>query len=114
MTLIAPRGQAATPVEPTREVERYPMADRVVHWVVGVSFVYLLLSGMALAYPRMAWLANLLGGGPTMRAAHPWFGGVFSVGLLAMVFKWARGMRFERGDGEWLHRIRAYTRTGHN
>jgi formate dehydrogenase subunit gamma len=79
-----------------------------------VTFVYLLLSGMALAYPRMAWLANLLGGGQTMRAAHPWFGLVFSAGLLAMVVKWARAMRFEAGDREWTRRLRAYTRTGHN
>jgi formate dehydrogenase subunit gamma len=110
VTLTQPRGTVATTSE---EVERYSLFERIVHWVVGVTFVYLLLSGMALAYPRMAWLANGLGGGQTMRAAHPWVGVVFTAGLLVMVFMWAGAMRFEKDDQEWLRRLKQYTRTGH-
>jgi formate dehydrogenase subunit gamma len=110
MTLTEPR---VTVARTSKEVVRYSLFERIVHWVVGVTFVYLLLSGMALAYPRMAWLANGLGGGQTMRAAHPWVGVVFSAGLLVMVFMWAGAMRFERGDREWLRRLKEYTRTGH-
>jgi formate dehydrogenase subunit gamma len=110
MTLTEPR---VAVVRTSKEVVRYSLFERIVHWVVGVTFVYLLLSGMALAYPRMAWLANGLGGGQTMRAAHPWVGVVFSAGLLVMVFMWAGAMRFERGDREWLRRLKEYTRTGH-
>jgi formate dehydrogenase subunit gamma len=100
-------------VRTSKEVVRYSLFERLVHWVVGVTFVYLLLSGMALAYPRMAWLANGLGGGQTMRAAHPWVGVVFTAGLLVMVCMWAGAMRFEKSDREWVRRLKAYTRTGH-
>ena len=110
MTLTEPR---VTVVRTSKEVVRYSLFERIVHWVVGVTFVYLLLSGMALAYPRMAWLANGLGGGQTMRAAHPWVGVVFSAGLLVMVFMWAGAMRFEKSDREWVRRMREYTHTGH-
>jgi formate dehydrogenase subunit gamma len=110
VTLTEPR---VTVVRTSKEVVRYSLFERIVHWVVGVTFVYLLLSGMALAYPRMAWLANGLGGGQTMRAAHPWVGVVFSAGLLVMVFMWAGAMRFEKSDREWVRRLREYTHTGH-
>lgn len=110
MTVTEPR---VTVVRTSKEVVRYSLFERIVHWVVGVTFVYLLLSGMALAYPRMAWLANALGGGQTMRAAHPWVGVVFSAGLLFMVFMWARAMRFDRSDREWARRLKEYTHTGH-
>ena len=110
MTITEPR---VVVVKTSKEVVRYSLFERIVHWVVGVTFLYLLLSGMALAYPRMAWLANGLGGGQTMRAAHPWVGVVFTLGLLVMVVMWAGAMRFERGDREWLRRLKEYTHTGH-
>jgi len=96
-----------------QEITRYKLFERVVHWEVAVTFVALMLSGMALAYPRVAWLSGLFGGGQTMRAAHPWIGVAFTVGVLAMLVLWARHMRFERGDREWVRRLPRYTRDGH-
>lgn len=110
MTITEPR---VTVVKTSKDVERYSLFERIVHWVVGLTFLYLLLSGMALAYPRMAWLANGLGGGQTMRAAHPWVGVVFTAGLVVMLVMWARPMLFERGDRDWVRRLGEYTRTGH-
>ena len=112
MTLTIPPARTA-PAPETHEVVRYSLLDRVIHWVVGVTFVYLLLSGLALAYPRLAWIMTWLGGGQTVRALHPVVGVVFSLGLLLMVFAWARDMRFGPGDREWLRRMRSYARTGH-
>jgi formate dehydrogenase subunit gamma len=97
----------------TADIPRYSLFERVLHWVVGLTFVALLLSGLALAYPRLAWLAILFGGGQTMRAVHPWIGVVFTVGLVVMVVVWARGMRFDRTDREWFRRLRVYAREGH-
>jgi formate dehydrogenase subunit gamma len=80
---------------------------------VTLAFVYLLLSGFALAYPRLAWLATWLGGGQTIRAVHPWIGVVFSVGIVLMLVTWVRDMRFERSDRTWARRLGQYTREGH-
>src|ERR671910_909454 len=52
-------------------VPRYNLFERVLHWAVAITFIALVLSGMALAYPRLAWLSGLFGGGQTNRAAHP-------------------------------------------
>jgi formate dehydrogenase subunit gamma len=100
-------------VETERVVRRYGLFERIVHWEVAITFVALMLSGMALAYPRMAWLAQFFGGGQTMRAAHPWIGVAFSAGVLAMVVLWARDMVLRKEDREWTRRLRAYLREGH-
>lgn len=92
---------------------RYNLFERVIHWVVGLTFVALLLSGLALAYPRLYWLSALFGGGQTMRAAHPWIGVVFTAGLVVMLVIWARGMLLDRTDRAWFRRIGRYARTGH-
>jgi formate dehydrogenase subunit gamma len=111
MTATAPPRSVLVP-DP-HEITRYVLFERVVHWEVALTFIALMLSGLALAYPRLAWLSGLFGGGQTMRAAHPWIGLGFSIGVLAMLFLWARDMRFRRGDGEWVRRLGRYTREGH-
>jgi formate dehydrogenase subunit gamma len=96
------------------ELVRYNMFERILHWVVGFTFVALLLSGLALAFPRLYWLSALFGGGQTMRAAHPWFGVVFTAGMVLMLLVWGRGMLLDRTDRQWFRRIREYVRDGHS
>jgi formate dehydrogenase subunit gamma len=92
---------------------RYSLFERILHWVVAITFVALLLSGLALAYPRLAWLSGLFGGGQTMRAAHPWIGLVFTAGLLVMLVIWGRDMWLDRTDWAWFRNLGDYTRRGH-
>ena len=94
-------------------VARYNLFERVLHWEVAITFIALMLSGMALAYPRLAWLSGLFGGGQTMRAAHPWIGIAFTVGIVAMLVIWGRGMLLDRSDRMWFRRLATYARTGH-
>ena len=94
-------------------VPRYNLFERVLHWAVAITFIALVLSGMALAYPRLAWLSGLFGGGQTNRAAHPWIGVAFTVGIVLMLVIWARGMLLDATDRAWFRRLRAYGRTGH-
>lgn len=107
-------GVAAEPAEAVAaELNRYNLFERALHWVVAISFVLLMLSGLALAYPRLAWLSGLFGGGQTMRAAHPWIGVVFTAGVVAMLLPWARDMWLDRTDWAWFRRLREYVRNGH-
>ena len=87
---------------------RFTYAERVVHWVVGVSFVALLVSGLAFAYPSLFWLTVLLGGGPAARALHPWIGVAFGLGMLFVVVFWVREMFLDANDWKWLGAVRAY------
>lgn len=102
----------AAEVEPA-DLVRYSLFERILHWEVAITFIALMLSGMALAYPRLAWLSGLFGGGQTMRAAHPWIGVAFTVGLVVMLAIWLKPMLLDAADREWFRKLRAYARTGH-
>jgi formate dehydrogenase subunit gamma len=93
---------------------RYNLFERIVHWTVAITFIALMLSGLALGYPRLYWLSGLFGGGQTMRAAHPWIGIVFTVGIVAMLVMWAKPMRTDAEDRRWMKEIRQYVSTGHS
>ena len=41
-------------------LRRFTYLERVVHWVVGGTFVALLLTGLAFAYPSFFWLTTLV------------------------------------------------------
>jgi formate dehydrogenase subunit gamma len=92
---------------------RYSFADRIAHWLVAITFIYLMLSGLALGYPRMAWLYDVLGGGQTVRFLHPWVGVAFMIGIVYMLFAWTRDMLFDDVDRTWTRQLPTYVREGH-
>jgi len=89
---------------------RFTYFERIVHWVLGLTFVFLLLSGLALSYPSLFWLTALVGGGPAARALHPWVGIVFGVSVVLMLFLWLKDMLLSKADGEWLRAVKHYAR----
>jgi len=95
-------------------VLRYSLAERVLHWFVALTFIYLTLSGFALGYPRMAWLYDVLGGGQTVRFLHPIIGVAFTIGVVLMIFAWLRDMVFDDRDRAWARDLRNYVREGHS
>ncbi|HEX9732837.1 MAG TPA: formate dehydrogenase subunit gamma [Thermoanaerobaculia bacterium] len=90
------------------DLKRFTFAERVVHWVVGLSFTFLLLTGLAFSYPSLFWLTALVGGGPAARWMHPWMGVALSVGLVAMFFLWLKDMLLGKADVHWLSKVRHY------
>lgn len=90
-------------------IVRYTMAERTVHWIVALTFLYGMLTGLALFWPPFFWLAGLLGGGPVIRYWHPIVGIGFVVAVFLMLVRWARDLMLESGDGEWLAHLREYT-----
>jgi formate dehydrogenase subunit gamma len=96
-----------------RWIPRYSLFDRILHWWVALTFIYLMLSGLALGYPRTAFLYDWLGGGQTVRFLHPWIGVGFVLGAAVMLVAWLRSMLFDAVDRQWLRNVRTYARQGH-
>lgn len=95
---------------PNGRILRYTLAERVVHWIAGGSYVYLLLNGLALWSPWMWWMVAILGGGPVARLVHPWVGLVFMATVFWMYAKWGGDMRFTAVDRNWNKALGHYVR----
>jgi len=89
-------------------VLRYTFVERLTHWTAALSYIYLLLSGLAFWTPWMWWVAIMLGGGPVCRAVHPWMGLIYTAAVIYMLREWLPDMRITQTDMEWKNHIRAY------
>lgn len=90
------------------EVVRYTLQERMCHWIAGVSYLYLLATGLALFTPYLYWIAYVLGGGPTIRFWHPWVGLIFFGGIMWMHSMWRKEMKITDEDRRWSKTIKAY------
>jgi formate dehydrogenase subunit gamma len=92
------------------DVERYGVRERLVHSAAGISYLYLLLTGLAFWTPALFWIAVVLGGGYLSRLLHPWVGFVFAGAVAWMYILWRRDMEITAGDRVWRKAIAAYVR----
>ncbi len=108
--LVSGRRRTHEPVEPpaAKRIKRYSLVERVLHWTMALSFVYLGLSGLGLFTPKLGWLLTMLGGGQTVRAMHPIIGVVFTGSLLALFIKWIKDLILTPDDRVWLKCMRDY------
>ncbi len=90
------------------EVERFSRADRFIHWLTAVPFVYLFLSGLGMYSPKFAWLLPFLGGREFSAWLHKWAGILFSIGVFLMFIKWAKDFVLSADDVEWLRKVKHY------
>jgi formate dehydrogenase subunit gamma len=104
-------------VTPARRVEeggericRYTLGERVNHWISGLSYIYCLITGLGFWSPYMYWLTFLVGGGPTARFWHPWFGLVFCASTFWMYKVWRNDMLTTEADLAWRRAIQHYIR----
>ena len=105
--VVAPARAAG---ESDDRILRYTLAERVNHWIAGLSYLYCLITGLAFWSPYMFWLAILVGGGPTARAWHPWFGLVFTASVLWMFKTWRADMLTTDADRAWRKAMPHYIR----
>jgi formate dehydrogenase subunit gamma len=89
---------------------RYRFDERLMHGISAVSYVYLLLSGLAFWTPALYWIAVVLGGGYMTRVLHPWVGLVFAAAVVWMFVSWRGEMRTTDADRVWRRAMRHYIR----
>jgi formate dehydrogenase subunit gamma len=89
-------------------ISRFSFAERAVHWISALSFLYAALTGLALWTPALFWLSDVFGGGVAVRRWHPWGGIVFAIAVGFMFRNWAKQMRLDADDKKWLKRAHRY------
>src|SRR2546428_14088626 len=82
-------------------VNRFSVTERVVHWLVALSFLYTALTGLGLWSPRLYWLDSGVGGGATGRGGHPWGGLLFGLAFRLMFRNWRSQMGLGTDDPPW-------------
>jgi formate dehydrogenase subunit gamma len=95
---------------PNDRVLRYSFRERLMHWVAGLSYLYLLISGLAFWSPWLFGLSAITGGPTISRLLHPWVGLIFTFGVLWMYGVWSKQMRSTPHDKEWWHAVGHYIR----
>ena len=90
-----------------KDLQRYTAPERANHWVVGISFILLALSGLAFFHPAFYPLAQLFGGPVWARIIHPFLGVLMAfsrlaIALQAVVHRDEHAPDRGRADGEAL------------
>ena len=88
-----------------RDLVRYNASERANHWVVGICFILLALSGLAFFHPALFPLTQLFGGGAWTRILHPYIGVVMALSFVVMALRFAKLNIMEPRDYEWLKNV---------
>lgn len=89
-----------------RDLVRYTPGERLNHWVVGISFILLGLSGLALFHPAFWPFTMLFGGGTWTRILHPYLGALMALAYVVMLIRFTRLNLMTSVDWQWLKRVR--------
>jgi formate dehydrogenase gamma subunit len=87
-----------------KDLTRYNAQERANHWLVGICFILLALSGLAFFHPAFYPLVQLFGGGVWARILHPFIGVVMALAFLVMFFRFKSLNAMTAADKEWLSR----------
>ena len=97
-------------VDQAGNILRYTLAERVNHWIAALSYLYVLLTGLAFWSPALFWMTVFLGGGQGARDLHPWFGLLFAASTFWMYRVWRNDMQTTKADLAWKAAIQHYIR----
>ena len=97
-----------SPQRTISRIERYSIAERVLHWTSAITYCYALATGLAFYTPHLYWIAVVLGGAPTSRFWHPIVGLIFLATLAQMLRSWLGDMRITAVDRAWGRAMNHY------
>ena len=88
-----------------KDLKRYNASERANHWVIGISFILLALSGLAFFHPAFYPLTMLFGGGAWARILHPYIGVIIGIAFAIMFVRFYALNVITPTDREWLSRV---------
>src|ERR1041384_2842404 len=80
------------------EIVRHRLSTRFVHWVVALSFILCVFTGLPIWSPIFGWMARFVGGLSVARWFHAWMGIAFAASTLLMGLLWLGDMAFDEHD----------------
>ena len=89
-------------------IPRYSFGERANHWIGALTYTLALITGLAFWSPYLYWLAAIVGGGPTARFIHPWFGLIFAGSFFWTFKEWHRDMEVNEDDRAWARAMPYY------
>jgi formate dehydrogenase subunit gamma len=104
------RGDTRVAPDPQgRRLLRFDAFERLNHWMTAVSFVILALTGLNLVFGRLIilpWMGDDAFAAMTHwgKVLHNFVSFPFMLGILVMLFLWARANLWTRVDSEWVRR----------
>jgi formate dehydrogenase subunit gamma len=90
---------------PKGTIVRYAVASRINHWLTGLCFVLLVLSGLSMFHPLLFFFSNLFGGGQWTRAVHPWIGVMLLLSYSGLIVQFGRDEMWTQDDFAWAKAI---------
>ena len=105
-------------VDTGRKIERFTPFERAAHWANAAAFVVLAVSGIVMAFGKFFVLpiigATLFGWLTfALKNLHNFFGPLFVVSLLVVIFTFIRDNLPQAGDMKWLLRGGGMVGSGH-
>jgi formate dehydrogenase subunit gamma len=90
-------------------VDRFNATDRIIHWVVAISFFLLLLSGLGLFAHTFFGYFTLFGSPQQGILVHKWAGPVFFICSILLFLRHAGDTcRFDADDRRWVAKFGGY------
>jgi formate dehydrogenase subunit gamma len=93
-----------------RRIERFTPFERAAHWANAIAFVVLAISGIVMAFGRF-FLLPVIGGTLfgyftyILKTLHNFFGPLFVVSLIIVIFTFIKDELPRRGDLTWLVKL---------
>jgi formate dehydrogenase subunit gamma len=95
---------------PNGRIVRYEFRERLMHWINGFAYLYLMFTGLAFWSPWLLWIAVIFGGTQVSRMMHPWIGLIFALSLTWMFTAWSSQMHTTEADKKWWNSMQHYVR----
>ena len=91
-------------------IQKSTAFERVVHWLMALSCLALLLTGLGFLYKdSLGWLNTIFGGVHLARVVHNWGGIVFIVSLVLSLGTWfPECLKWSADDSKWLGMLGGY------
>lgn len=95
-------------------IQKTTAFERIVHWLLALSCLVLLLTGLGFLYPQqLGWLNSVFGGVHFAKGVHNWGGLVFIVSLVLSLGTWVPDcLKWSAEDSQWLGMLGGYFSKG--